>query len=217
MEEKFKSAKPNGKGEDDNEDEDSSEDETEDEQGFLATEELDAEISATLQAIKNKDPRIYDKDSTFYKPITEAELTATKETKEKPVFLHDYHRERYMKGDVGTDDVEMQDAAPKTHVQEQEDLRNAILSEINKGEADDSDDDFIKPKIDPNAAASNGVHPSRAQKITKKDVEVDVSLADKDPELYLSNFLNSRAWVPEEGGRWQAFESDEGEDDDLAD
>ncbi|EON98057.1 putative ribosome biogenesis protein kri1 protein [Phaeoacremonium minimum UCRPA7] len=217
LEEKFKSAKPNGKGQDDDEDDDSSEDETEDEEGFLATEELDAEISATLQAIKNRDPRIYDKDSTFYRAMTETDAGATKEKKEKPVFLHDYHRERYMKGDVGTDDVEMGDAAPKTHVQEQEDLRNAILSEINAGEGDDSEDDFIKPKVDPTAGSQDGVHPSRVQKITKKDVDVDVKLADKDPDLFLSNFMTSRAWVPEEGGKWQAFESDEGEDNDLAD
>lgn len=217
MEEKFKSSKPNGRGQDDDEDEDSSDDETEDEEGFLATEELDAEISATLQAIKNRDPKIYDKDSTFYKPVTETEAGATKEKKEKPVFLQDYHRERYMKGDVGTDDVEMQNAAPKTHIQEQEDLRNAILSEINAGEGDDSDDDFIKPKIDPKAVAQDGVHPSRAQKIPKRDAEVDVKLADKDPDLFLSNFMTSRAWLPEEGGKWQAFESDEGEENDLAD
>src|SRR3979490_2161379 len=48
------------------EDSDSSSDEDEDDEGFLATEALDAQISATLQAIRSKDPRVYDEKVTFY-------------------------------------------------------------------------------------------------------------------------------------------------------
>ena len=81
VEEKHGRAFANGKtGDDDSE---SSDDETEDEEGFLATEDLDAEISATLQAIKNKDPRIYDEGTTFYRPIDEASVAASKPSKEE--------------------------------------------------------------------------------------------------------------------------------------
>jgi len=54
--------------------------------GVLATETLDKEIFATLPAIKNKDPRVYDGTTTFYTPIDAAE------NKEKPMFLRDYPR-----------------------------------------------------------------------------------------------------------------------------
>lgn len=130
------------------------------------------------------------------------------------MFLHDYHRERYMAGDTGADEDNA--PAPRTFVQEQADLKKNIMAEINAAAGDDSDDEdgFIKAKPG-EAASKGGVHPSRQERIKPKDL--DVSLADKDPELFLSNFMDSRAWVPEDGSKWEAFESDDGEGNDDAD
>lgn len=200
-----------------------SEDETEDEEGFLATEDLDAEISATLQALRNKDPKIYDSNVSFYTPIDEATAAAaaSKKSKEKPMTLKDYHQERYMKGDVGADfDEDSKAPPPRTYAQEQDDLKKDFIKEVKALTKDDSDDDsdgedFLKRKSKPDqAASSNGVHPSRAAQV-KTVTEADVANADKDPELFLSNFMASRAWAPPEGNRWEAFESDE-EDADNA-
>lgn len=222
LEEKHGRALANGKtGDDDSE---SSDDETEDEEGFLATEDLDAEISATLQAIKNKDPRIYDEGTTFYRPIDEASVAASKPSKEKTVTLKDYHRERYMKGDVGADFEDTSEAAAppqKTYVQEQEDLKKSIMNEINalaEGGSDDESEDgaFMKKKAkqpEDETPAASGVHPSRAAKI--RLTEADVATADKDPELFLSNFMSSRAWLPPEGSGWEAFESDDEDKDNV--
>ncbi|KAM3531551.1 hypothetical protein MY4038_004426 [Beauveria bassiana] len=208
LEEKFKN--------DQEDDEDSSDDETEDENGFLATEDLDAQISATLQAIKNKDPRVYDKDQTFYKPEDQTADTK-KDKKEKPVFLRDYHREKLLRGDIGPED---DDEPPQTYEQEQEAAKKEFLSGVKGAEAhSDSDDDdafmMKKKSDDASAKSSNGVHPSRSGKI--KISGPDIGNADKDPETFLSNFMAARAWVGEEGGRWKAFESDDGEEDDGAD
>ena len=221
MEEKYKSNRPNGtnpKSREDDEDDESSSDETEDDDGFLATEELDAQISATLQAIKNKDPRVYDGKSTFYTPIDEdpsANSSASKEKKEKPVFLQDYHRERLMHGDIGADDEE-QEVQPQTYTQEQDSLKKSLQNEIQAqlnaadGEEDSDDDgDFMKAKEGTKTASANGVHPSRAAKM--KVPVLDVKEADKDPELFLSNFMASRAWAQGEGNGWQPFESDDDE------
>lgn len=170
-----------------------------------------------MQAIKNKDPRVYDKDQTFYKPEDEAG-DSKKDKKEKPVFLRDYHREKILRGDTGADDEEEQ---PQTYEQEQEAAKKDFLSGVKEVEQDsDSDDDdddgFMIKKKSGNAAIkpSNGIHPSRSGKI--KISGADVGEADKDPETFLSNFMASRAWVEEEGGRWKAFESDDGEEDDRA-
>ena len=214
----------------DEESESSSDDESEDDQAALATEDLDAEISATLQAIKNKDPRIYDKDAVFYKPFDPAAEPA-KNKEEKPMFLRDYHRERYLRGDVGADDDNAATAAnvPRTYVQEQDDMKKAILSDIKAAAAaadDDaeeeewSDDDaFIKPVKKDEAPAEGGVHPSRAANLTINLKDLDVANADQNPEDYLSKFMAAKAWAPEgAGSKWQAFESDDGEDaDDIAD
>ncbi|KAL2271834.1 hypothetical protein VTJ83DRAFT_1205 [Remersonia thermophila] len=224
LQEKYKNA-----NQDDLESESSSESETEDDDAVLITEDLDAEISATLQAIRNRDPRIYDKNAVFYKPFDPDAVPTRKE--EKPMTLRDYHRERYMRGDVGADDDDAAAAAaaPRTYAQEQEDIKKSIISEINAAAAaaaDDDDEDwsdddaFIKPaKREEAKLDENGVHPSRAANITL--TEEDVANADKNPEEFLAKFMASKAWAPAEGpaSKWQAFESDEGEDDahDLAD
>lgn len=168
-----------------------------------------------MQAIKNKDPRIYDPNTKFITAL-DGEGATAKDKKEKPMYLRDYHRERYMAGDTGAD-IEEEADQPKTFVQEQADLKKNILAEINAADANDSDDDedFIKAKPSETAATEDGVHPSRKEKV--KASELDVSLADKDPDLYLSNFMASRAWIPESSSRWEAFESDEGEGNDDAD
>ncbi|KAK0709031.1 KRI1-like family-domain-containing protein, partial [Lasiosphaeria miniovina] len=208
LEEKYKTANAS-------DDSESSEDETEDDEAVLVTEDLDAEISATLRAIKNKDPRIYDKDAVFYKPI-DPEDEPVKEKEEKPLFLKDYHRERYLRGDVGVDlEDEADPDVPMTYAREQADLKKSILSEINAAAEDEgwSDDDaFIKPTQKKEEAPENGIHPSPAVAI--KLTEVDVKKADEDPEEFLSKFMASKAWAPPKGSKWEAFESDEGDDDD---
>jgi len=212
LEEKLKNQK-------DNDDDDSSSDETEDEDGFLATEDLDAQISATLQALRSKDPRVYDSKVHFYKPDEEvgddAAAAKPKEKKEKPVYLQDYHREKLLKGDIGASDDEDEDAPPQTYVQQQDALRKSVVKEMHAAGQDDSDDDnddFLvkRKKIDVEKAPRMSAVEARAAK--KKKPTVDVETADQNPETFLSNFMAARAWVPEDGSRWAAFESDDGED-----
>lgn len=205
------------------EDEDSSSDEDEDDDGFLATEDLDAEISATLKAIRNKDPRVYDSNVTFYKPIDEGELEAGKPKKDaKPMTLRDYQREKLLAGDAGAD-VEEDTEAPRTFAQEQEDLKNQIIGEMHAAaNAEESEDDndsddggFLKPKEKIAKTVSQEVHPSRARRV--KVAAPDILNADKDPETFLSNFMAARAWVPSDGARFTALESDDDEADEFAD
>ncbi|TVY44151.1 Protein kri1, partial [Lachnellula subtilissima] len=199
------------------EDSESSDDEDEDDEGFLATEELDAEISATLEALKAKDPRVYDEKVTFYKPIKEGtEEGVTPAKKEKPMYLSDYHREKLLKGDIGAEDED--EEAPRTFVQAQEDLKRKVVKEMHAAAEDDpdsSDDEdggFLIPKSKPQPT-TQGVHPSRAAKVK---VNLDVESADKDPETFLSNFMAARAWVPGESSRHLPFESDDEEEDERA-
>ena len=188
----------------------SSDDEDEDEDGELATEALDSEIMATLNAIRSKDPRVYDQNATFYSAETEA-LPTGGEKKEKPMFLRDYHRENLLSGANVVED----DSAkpPKTYAEEQEDLKNAIVKEMH-GKADDEDDGkeadedggFLIPKSAPVTAPA-----------PKREPKLDIENADKDPENFLSNFMSSRAWVPTDRSDLQPFESDDDEEDERAD
>jgi protein KRI1 len=199
------------------EDSSSSDDEDEDDEGFLATEALDAEISATLQAIRSKDPRVYDEKVTFYGSIEEdGGEDAVLKNKEKPMYLNDYHRENLLKGHIGADEEE--EAAPRTFVEEQDDLKKSIVKEMHAAaedssdEEDDEDGGFLIPKSKPQSS-SEGIHPSRAGKVK---INVDVTAAEKDPETFLSNFMAARAWVPTDGARFQPLQSDDEEEDERA-
>ena len=198
------------------EDSESSSDEDEDDDGFLATEALDAEISATLQAIRSKDPRVYDEKVTFYAPIEEDEDEKSGETKkQKPMFLRDYHRENLLKGHTGAEDS-TEVALPRTFAQEQDDLKKSIVKEMHTAAEDDRSDGenedggFLIPKSKPQAS-NQAIHPSRASKVA-----VDVALADKEPETFLSNFMAARAWMPSDRARFQPLESDDDEEEERA-
>jgi protein KRI1 len=212
---------PNGQyGDKYDDDEDSSSDEDEDDEGFLATEALDAQISATLQAIRNKDPRVYDEKVTFYAPIEEEEDGEEAPQKEgKPMYLQDYHRKNLLNGYTG---AEENDEAPvlRTFAQEQDELKKTIVMEMHaatnedisssEDEEDNEDRGFLVPKVKPQLSR-DGIHLSRAAK-----VEVDVAIADKEPETFLSNFMAARAWVPTDGARFQPLESDDEEEEERA-
>lgn len=222
VEEKYKNKpRASGKGsgdEGEDDDEDSSSDEDEDDEGFLVTEALDAQISATLQAIRNKDPRVYDEKATFFEPIEEGDaVDGDAQKKEKPMYLRDYHRENLLKGTIGAEDNEVT-LPVRTYAQEQADLQKSIVTEMHAAadaEMEDAaengdeamDDDFLVPKPK-SSSANQAPHPSRAA-----NVEVDVKLAEKDPETFLSNFMAARAWVAaDRRADLKPFESDDDEE-----
>lgn len=205
-------------------DDDSSTGESEDDDANLVTEDLDNEIFATLQAIKTKDPRVYDANAKFFKEFDPEAAGAPAEKKEKPMTLHDYHRRNLMAGYTGGEDDEEEDDAPKTYSQEQDSLRREMVGQMHalagakEGEEEDEDDDF-KPKAEgaheslPAAKSSAKDKKRKARAIT----ETDIAAAEKDPETYLSNFMAAQAWRPNEDSRPHAFDSDDSDEDKRAD
>lgn len=190
----------------------SSESEDEDDAGELATEALDSEINAILNAIRSRDPRVYDPKTTFYSSLGhDQEGQPPQEKIEKPMYLRDYHRENLLNGQITADEVD--EEVPLTYNEEQEALKRSVVGEINAAAANSgtnrtmdedgeaSDDGFLVTKT------HNDV--PKASLIDALDVEQ----AGKDPETFLSNFMSSRAWVPSERSRFQAFESDDEEEE----
>ncbi|KAF2092278.1 Krr1-domain-containing protein, partial [Saccharata proteae CBS 121410] len=184
--------------------EESSSDESEDDEGELATADLDAEISATLNAIRSKDPRVYDTNVTFYSEF-DPDKDAPKEKKEKPITLADYHRKNLMEGKAVVDEDE--DAPPRTYQQQQDSLKNDLVKEMHAAASGDEDsgDDFLVRK--PGQVVENGASEAPAKK-----VDLKVEEADKDPENFLSNFMAARAWVTD-GPAHAPLESDDEEEE----
>ena len=198
-----------------------SESEDEDDDGVLASEALDAQIDATLRAIRSKDPRVYDESATFYTDMGDEALgaTATKRSKDKPMYLSDYHREHLL---AGSNEADGDNEQPATYTQLQDDLRTTIVQEMHAAAGgslgqepgvtgdvgSDSGDDFLvrKPRTVEHV-------PYRAP---PKHVELNVEAADQDPDTYLSNFMAARAWLPSAGPQFKPFESDDDEEDQRA-
>ena len=194
---------------------DSSESESEDDEGLLATENLDAEISATLQAIRSKDPRVYDNKTTFYSEFDAEGVEQNNDIrKEKPMTLRDYHTKNLLEGKIGGDEDE--DAPPNTYAQEQEAVRNNIVKEMHAAAEEasgDEEDDFLIRKSKPELVEESD---GPTKKSKPKTSDLDVESADKDPETFLSNFMAARAWVPTDTSRFQPFESDDEEEEERA-
>ncbi|KAF2178980.1 Krr1-domain-containing protein [Zopfia rhizophila CBS 207.26] len=206
LEEKYGKSKAltNGRNTDDESEEDSEDAESEDDDGELATAALDAEISATLQAIRSKDPRVYDKNTTFFSAIDENNADgASAAEKEKAMTLKDYHTKNLLEGKFGDEDEE--DAPPKTYAQEQEEARENLVKEMHAAaeSEDDAEDDFLVAKS----------RPEPTKKERTRITEEDVENAEKDPETFLSNFMSARAWVPTAGSRFKPLESEDEDED----
>ncbi|KIW31894.1 uncharacterized protein PV07_03482 [Cladophialophora immunda] len=186
---------------------DDSTSESEDE-GELVTETLDSEIMATLNAIRSKDPRVYDQSATFYTHDDEEGQAMTKTRKEKPMHLQDYHRQNLLESGAGE---EQEDTVPLTYNQEQEQLKKSIIGEINAAAEDEDEDEEDEEGNDKFLIAK------KKEKTAKSDVVLDVESADKDPEAFLSNFMASRAWAAPDPSSLHPFDSDDDEEDRRAD
>ncbi|KAF7196395.1 Protein kri1 [Pseudocercospora fuligena] len=202
-------------GEEDDESDESSTDESEDDDAELATADVDDEIMATLQMIRNKDPKRLDQNVKFYKEF-DADNTAVKK-EDKPMTLQDYQREKLLAGHAGQD--EDGDEPMQTYAEEQEQLKRELVGSMHAAAEDDSeesngDDDFMVKKKKSRHEDMPGVPAQRQAQ--KQLTDQDIASADKDPETYLSNFMAARAWLPGKGSRFQPLESDDSDDDKRA-
>ncbi|RPA94724.1 Krr1-domain-containing protein [Choiromyces venosus 120613-1] len=182
-----------------------SDSEEEDDTAVLATERLDQEIAATIEAIRKKDPKIYDGKTAFFSAIEEEEKEngsdGIETGKEKPIFLKDYHRKNLLSGTVGDED------APQTYLEEQEDLKRTVVLEMHQAAEDELDSDAD------DADAGFLVRKTQPEKLEPVVDIPDPATADpSNPEEYLTRFFQSRAWTKPSG--FAPLEDDDSEEED---
>ena len=204
----------NGNGYLDVDTDSSTESEEEDDEGILATGILDDQFHATFEAIRAKDPRVYDGKAIFYADADD-EVTDTRNTEKRqmPMYLSDYHRRNLLEA---VNDEEHDDERPITYAEQQDDLKRNLVREMHAAAEGfdidhDADGDGFLIERQPILEVGKG-----EGKIKPPIKELDVETAEKDPETFLLNFMSTRAWVPSEASNLQPFESDDDENDQRA-
>ena len=182
--------------------------EEEDDEGILASGALDKQFHATLEAIRTRDPRVYDEKAIFYAELgDQVHCIEGQKEKHQPMYLRDYHRRNLLEG---LNRGKGEDNGTMTYAQQQDHLKTDLVKDIHAvaGEIEgDGDNDFFVPRMSVPEVSKQGGRDSPAT------IEVDIKTAEKDPETFLSNFISARAWVPAENSNFQPFESDDEEDD----
>ncbi|KAK5727283.1 Kinetochore protein Spc24 [Elasticomyces elasticus] len=214
LEEKYGSISLPSTKQQEEEGEEESIDESEDDDAELVDLEVDQEISATLEALRRKDPRIYDEGVKFYKDWEGVEGGVGGEGKkreEKPMFLHDYHRRNLLEGHAGGEEEEQdEEQGVETYQQEQDALKERLV-----GNSDEEDGFLVKKTKQPKHATLPTTTTTAAKRIT----ESDIASASHDPETYLSNFMAARAWIAPTSSNspYAALDEDDSEEDTRAD
>ncbi|KAJ6259204.1 hypothetical protein Dda_6102 [Drechslerella dactyloides] len=187
---------------------DSSSSEDEDEIGELVTSNIDAQIKATINAIRSKDPRVYDTNSEFFNEAAEDDAQDGKAAKEKTMTLKQYHQKNILEGYTGADGDGDDSAPPKTYVEEQEHLKRTVVGEMHAAvEGSDNEDDFLIRKEK---------QPAEAMEEEETPPAALPENPDEDPERFLDAFLSTKAWVPKDADGNIPFESDDSEEEDVA-
>lgn len=163
-----------------------------------------------MNAIRSKDPRVYDKRSTFYSPLDAFPNGESKdENKKKPMYLRDYHRKNLL-GDLPAESTER--IIGLTPAQEEAKLKADVIRQMHDADKDDSGDDgnedflVAKPTVQ-----------SQQTSEANRDSIPDPAVADADPDGFLDSLMNSRAWVPDENTQPHPFESDDESEEARAD
>lgn len=156
----------------------SSSSEEEDDYGDLVTNEIDTGINKVLDVIRNHPDKLLDKNLRFF-PEVGAEGTAEsrpKDSKDKPVFLKDYHREKLLKGDIEDDEDQVE-----TYHQQQQREKDELLKQIQEHDDHDDGGDFFSKRTE------------------QREVEpAPLPDPEQDAEGFLDAFVSKKAWIPKD-------------------
>lgn len=154
---------------------------------------------------------MYDKTSTFYKAeeVPEMDGQGAYQHKDKPLYMKDYHRRNLM----ATAEDRGEDARATPIMNQNEVQQQELIMQMHAAQDDEED---------PNSEeeSQNFFKSKPVEKVSRENEaqnRIDLTATDQDPETFLSNFMESRAWVPQDKVEYHPFDSDEDDEDDKAD
>ncbi|KAJ7381994.1 KRRI-Interacting protein 1 [Desmophyllum pertusum] len=135
---------------------DSSSSESEDDDARELTSQKEKDFLSVLSMIKNKDPKIYNKDSNFYheeeKSTSSEEGSNEQEKSKKPMFLKDFERKEllekgsqaFLSDEESDEDTTNEGRMSPTFVEEQKQIKESFKKAIQDNE---NEGDFLKEAL----------------------------------------------------------------------
>lgn len=182
---------------------------SEDEYGELVTEDIEKGINEVMRYLKTEPKKLLDTLIKFFKEPEELEYKS--ESKEKPMYLKDYHRMNLLNSmDKTKEDSEDKiSTEPKSYVENERSNREDLISDIQKQftyfEKDENDDDFLVKKV------------VEADDTVTEPIKIILPDPETNREEFLAQFLNRQAWIPRKGDEVIELDKIDNNDDKLFD
>ncbi|XP_046336410.2 protein KRI1 homolog [Haliotis rufescens] len=215
-----------------------SDSESEDEEGEALTSHLEKGWLKTLSALKNKDPKIYQKDVKFYSSDEEESSSSSgeeKKKKDKPLYLKDYERKLILEkqGDSSSEDSDSGEREPDQtpgYYKQQEQLRKSIAAAVDG--SSDSDEDLLTHRVktqeeeeDEDTEYLSWLKGQKKTLKTHQAVKEDLEPLRKywnDPELdegekFLKDFILNKRYVDKDAERIPTYDEIVDDSDDVSD
>lgn len=186
----------------DDDDEDSEESESEDENAELLSMSLNVQVLNTINSIRKKDPRIYDKEAKWFPESEESDVEDGEDGATGRKAYKDVLREQLLKHGADIDDSEELSGIPSRkppnkigdliYDEEQKKMRADFLKSL-EGDGNTADNEILISKPKSNADAAR-----EAQELNKaldemKRLAKDEGEATRD--AFLSEYISNRKWV----------------------
>ena len=179
---------------------DESSSESEDEDAVELTRGMDVKILETINAIRRKDPKIYDRDVEFF----DAPAPRPQKAKQpKAQTYKDVARTQILAGGLDEDQAP-EEAPPLAYDAEQRDLRKGLLAELNG----DDDGDLFRVREAATVAPTDAA--AEADEAKLRAELAAFSATETDADAFLADFVRQRRWA-------EAPSDDECDVDDAAD
>lgn len=177
------------------ESEDSSDESESDEDLEIVPPEISLQIVKTINSIRRKDPKIYDKSTKWFPDEIESGPT-TASTKSKQTFK-DVLRNQLLKHGADIDDEKGSQKKNRgiSYDNEQEQLRQALIrsaGDVSESEGDSSGEDVFKQK------SSSTLADNRELRSALEEMrQLGRNSTETDQDLFLSEYISKRKWVDE--------------------
>lgn len=184
--------------------EEDSESTSEDDDAEALSPEMDIKIFNTIKSIRENDPKLYDKNQTWFARPSESDDDSSEDegpaAKQKRKTYKDVVREQLLQGEAGSgsSDEEYDGIDQKTksiaYNKEQQDMRKSLLKSLKKAntvESSDDDEDILKVK-------KKTPEEEEAEKAALKNVLDEVLDANSDnapsKDKFLYDYMLNKKW-----------------------